>query len=348
MSSIIVRRATRSALAFVALLFGCAGATTSGERPVTPSPPLLQFAPDYPSRAIRLIVPYSAGGGADVWGRFVAARLAPLLGQSFQVVNAPGMGGNVGTELASKADPDGYTLLFGSTGPLVVHAFTYNRLPFDSDKDFVPIGLFESSPLLLVVHRDVHASSFTELMTLARSERGAVTFGTEGNGSPEQIAGELFERLTNLQLRDVPYGGAGPARESLSRGNVTMMFDLSKAAMANIRSGKQRPLAVADTRRSDRLPEVPTLQELGYPELEMRIWTGLFAPRGTPSNVIAKVNAALRKILDDADVRQAIHNVGGDPMPTTPEEVASFLTTERIHWKRLVKDAGVSRVDGPL
>ncbi|HEY1697459.1 MAG TPA: tripartite tricarboxylate transporter substrate binding protein [Polyangiaceae bacterium] len=302
----------------------------------------------YPTHALRLVIPFAAGGGADRWGRFVAAKLGEQLGQPFAIENVPGRGGNDGTEVTSKAAGDGYTLLLGSTGPLVVHAWTYDHLPFDAEKDFVPVGLIESSPLLLVVHADVKATSLQELLALAKADPGQLSFATNGNGSPEQVAGELFERLAQVSLRDVPYDGAGPARKDLSKGHVTMMFDVCKAAMGAVQERRQRPLAVADGDRAKRLPGVPTLTELGFPEIRMRIWTGLFAPRGTPSVVVETLNAALRRVLEDGDVRRTIEDVGGEPMPMSPEEVAGFLAAERAHWQQLVRDSGVSRVNGPL
>ena len=343
------RRTERAIATAIVALLGCASSSRSLEPPhsplVTPTPPLQA---DYPTRAIRLIVPFPAGGGADIWGRFVALKLGALLGQPFSVENVAGQGGNQGTAVASSSAPDGYTLLLGSVGPLVVHPYTYNHLPFDAENDFVPIGLLESSPVFLLVHPGVRASSVAELVSLATAQPGGLSFATNGNGSPEQVAGELFERLAHVDLRDVPYDGAGPARADLSKGRVTMMFDPIKAAMSAVRDGKQRPLAVADARRSPRLPDVPTFRELGYPDLDMRIWTGLFAPRGTSSAVVVKLSATLRTVLEDPGVRKAIEEVGGQPLPMTPEELATFVTAERSKWKHLVVEAGIPRVDGPL
>jgi tripartite-type tricarboxylate transporter receptor subunit TctC len=343
------RFADRAVAAAIVTLLGCASASTSLEPPRQAlAAPSAALAADYPTRAIRLVVPFPAGGGADAWGRFVAGKLAALLGQPFFVENIPGQGGNRGTEVVSGCAPDGYTLLLGSVGPLVVHPYSYNRLPFDAENDFVPIGLLESSPVVLLVHPDVHASSVTELVSLAKADPGRLSFATNGNGSPEQVAGELFKRLAHVDIRDVPYDGAGPARADLSNGKVTMMFDPIKAAIAAVHAGKQRPLAVADVRRSARLPDVPTFRELGSPELEMRIWTGLFAPRGTSSAVVMKLNATLRTVLEDPAVRRAIEEVGGEPLPMTPEQFATFVAAERTKWKQLVTDAGIPRVDGPL
>jgi tripartite-type tricarboxylate transporter receptor subunit TctC len=331
------------------MVMGLAACGATPSEPAHPvAAPAARARPDYPSHAPRLIIPFARGGGADIWGRLVATKLGERLGQTFEIDDVPGRGGNDGTEAASKAAADGYTLLLGSTGPLVVHPLTYDHLPFDPAKDFVPVGLLESSPLLLLVHEDVKAASVGDLLSLARATPGSLTFATNGNGSPEQVAGELFERLAKVSLRDVPYDGAGPARRDLSKGHVTMMFDVSKAAMDAIHDGKQRPLAVADADRSRRLPGVPTLAELGYPELRFRIWTGLFAPHGTPDAVIAKVSNALRLVLEDDAMRRAIENVGGEPMPTSPEDAARFLQTERARWQRLVVDSGIARVDGPI
>ncbi|HEX3598088.1 MAG TPA: tripartite tricarboxylate transporter substrate binding protein [Polyangiaceae bacterium] len=333
----------------VAMLLGCGSCSTSLEPSrTTVASPDAPVAAEYPTHAIRLIVPFAKGGGADTWGRFVADKLGVVLGQPFVVENVPGEGGNRGTEVVSRASPDGYTLLLGSVGPLVVHPCTYNRLPFDAENDFVPVGLLESSPLLLLVHPEVPAHSVTELVSASRADPGGLSFATNGNGSPEQVVGEIFERLVHVALRDVPYDGAGPARADLSRGRVTMMFDPIKAAMSAVRDGKQRPLAVADERRAPALPDVPTFRELGYPELSMRIWTGLFAPRGTSTAAVTKLNAALRTVLEDPSVRDAIKEVGGTPAAMTSEETNAFIDAERAKWKGLVSDTGIPRVDGPI
>jgi tripartite-type tricarboxylate transporter receptor subunit TctC len=309
-----------------------------GTRPSSPSAP----------GAVRLIVPYPRGGGADVWGRLVARKLEPRLGRPVVVENVAGEGGNRGTELAAHAAPDGTTLLLGSVGPLVVHEYTYQRLGFDPERAFEPVALLESSPLVLVVHPGVPASSVEELVAEARRRPGELSFATNGNGSPEQVAGTLFARLAGITLRDVPHDGAGPARQSLSAGEVTMMFDVGKAASGSVRAGKVRPLAVAANERSPQFPDVPTLAERGYPELVVRIWTGLFAPRGTPAAALDALHAQARAVLSDPEVRAFLREVGSDPEPRPRSELGVFLDGERSHWQRLVTDAAIRRVRGPV
>lgn len=302
----------------------------------------------YPSRPIHLIVPFPAGGGADFWGRLLASKLTQALGQPVVVDDVPGRGGNVGTATAARAPADGYTLLLGSTGPLAVHPFTYDALPFDPDQDFVPVALLESSPIVLVVHPSVHASSLSELIVLAKTQPGGLTFASNGNGSPEEIAGALFDRRLGLEIRHVPFDGAGPARSELAKGGVSMMFDPCKAALPAIRKGKERALAVADERRVGFLPDVPTFRDAGLEDFDLRIWTGVLAPKGTPPDVVATLSRAIRYALDTPDMRKAMADQGSEPGHASPEGFSELLRSERARWKRLVAESGVATVRGPI
>ena len=246
--------------------------------PARPTKPVYEA---YPSRSVHIIVPFPAGGGADFWGRLLASKMAEALRQPVVVDNIPGAGGNVGTAAAARAPSDGYTLLLGSTGPLAVHPFTYAALPFDPARDFAPVALLESSPVVLVVHPTVPASSLSELIALAKARPWQLTFASNGNGSPEEIAGALFNKRAGVNIRHVPFDGAGPARKELIKGGVTMMFDPCKAALPAIEQGKQRALAVANGSRVSQLPDVPTFGEAGIHDFELRIWTGVLAPKGT-------------------------------------------------------------------
>jgi tripartite-type tricarboxylate transporter receptor subunit TctC len=298
----------------------------------------------YPARPIHLIVPYPAGGGADHWARLVSSKLGEKLHQPVMVENLPGHGGNDGTTAAARATPDGYTLLLGSVGPLVVHQFTYSALTFDPQHDFTPIALLESSPIVLVAARDAQVSSARELIDLARSHPRVLSYASNGNGSPEQVAGELFKRRLGLEIRHIPFNGAGPARKAVLAGEASLMFDPCKGALPAIRQGLQRPLAVAAPARLVGLADVPTFAEIGVRNYELRIWTGVLAPVGTPKDVILKVNAAVQDILRTPEIRQEIENEGGQAGATTPEAFQTFLSADRVHWRELVDESGVPKV----
>jgi len=303
---------------------------------------------DYPNKPIRLIVPFPAGGGADFWGRFVARKLADVLGQSVTVDNIPGAGGNNGTGVAAKAAPDGYTLLLGSTGPQCVHQFTYQSLPFAPAKDFVPISLLESSPLVLVVNPGVQATSLQQLIALARAEPGKLTFASNGNGSPEHVAGELFSKRAGVDIRHVPFDGAGPARKDVLKGAVSMMFDPSKAAMSEIKEGKVRVLGVASSTRLSALPDVPTFAEAGISGFELINWTGIFAPAGTPREIVVALNRAIQEALGSPEVAKTVAAQGGEVGRTTPEQFGSYIQAERKKWAKLAAESNISKVGGPI
>jgi len=301
-------------------------------------------AAKYPEKALHLVVPYPAGGGADYWGRLVARKLAERLGQAVIVDNIPGAGGNEGSAAAASAAPDGYTLLLGSVGPLAVHQFTYSALDFDPEKIFVPIALLESSPILLVAAPAVPASSATELIALARAKPAVLSYASNGNGSPEQVAGELFKKRLQLDIRHLPYEGAGPARKAVLADQASLMFDPCKGALPAIRQGLQKPLAVAAAARLPVLPAVPTFAEIGVANYELRIWTGILAPAGTPEEIVATLNQALQAILRTPELKKEIADEGGEAGATTPAAFAAYIQTERKHWSALVKESGVPKI----
>ena len=298
----------------------------------------------YPDRPLRLVVPYPAGGGADHW-RAAPAPGCPLFSSGpWRKIPQPGAGGNNGTAVAAGATPDGYTLLLGSVGPLAVHQFTYSALAFDPERNFVPIALLESSPIILVAAHDVPVSSAMELIGLARAKPGMLSYASNGNGSPEEVAGELFKKRLQLEIRHLPYDGAGPARTAVLAGQASLMFDPCKGALPAIRQGLQKPLAVAAPARLSTLPEVPTFSEIGVTHYELRIWTGVLAPAGTPKEIIAKLNQTIQGILLTPEIKKEIAEEGGETAATTPAEFAAFVKTERKRWSTLVNESGIPKV----
>lgn len=298
----------------------------------------------YPTKPLRLIVPYPAGGGADHWGRLISRELANQLGQAVVVENIPGAGGDKGTAAAAIANPDGYTLLLGSVGPLAVHQFTSSALAFDPERNFVPIALLESSPFVLVASPTVPASSATDLIALARAKPGMLSYASNGNGSPEHVAGEVFKRRLQLDIRHVPYDGAGPARTAVLSGQALLMFDPCKGALPAIRRGLQTPLAVAARSRLPELPQVPTFSEVGVPHYELRIWTGVLAPAGTPQEIVSRLNRTIQDILITPEIKKEITDEGGEARSTTPDDFTAFLRAERARWSALVDESGIATV----
>lgn len=298
----------------------------------------------YPQKPLHLVVPYPAGGGADHWARLVAKSLAGELAQPVLVDNIAGAGGNIGTAAAAAAAPDGYTLLLGSIGPLAVHQFTYAQLAFDPERSFDPIALLESSPILLVASREVQAASAADLIRLARAKPGMLSYASNGNGSPEQVAGELFKKRLQLEIRHLPYDGAGPARKAVLAGQASLMFDPCKGALPAIRQGLQKPLAVAASVRLPALPDVPTFSEVGLSHYELRIWTGILAPAGTPRQIVTKLNQVIQGILQTPEIKKEIADEGGAAGATTPDDFAAFIQAERKRWSDLVKESGVPTV----
>lgn len=303
-----------------------------------------QTAIAYPTRPVRLIVPYPAGGGADHWGRLVSKELAERLGQTVIVENIPGAGGNTGTTAAAHANPDGYTLLLGSVGPLAVHQFTYSALAFDPETSFVTIALLESSPIVLVASPTVPAASAMDLIALARAKPAMLSYASNGNGSPEHVAGELFKKRLQLEIRHLPYEGAGPARKAVLSGQALLMFDPCKGALPAIRQGLQTPLAVAARSRLPELPEVPTFHEIGVSQYELRVWTGVLAPSGTPKEIVARLNRAIQGVLSTPEIKREIADEGGEAASTTPDAFAAFLRRERTRWSALVEESGIPKV----
>ena len=298
----------------------------------------------WPSKPLRLIVPYTAAGSTDQLSRALAQRLGDAIGQPVLVENRPGANTIIGAEAAAKSEPDGYTLFMGSSGSLAVNPSLYAKLPYDPARDFSLVTLTASSPLVLVLHPSVPVNSVKELADYARANPGKLNFASVGNGNPLHLAGELFKAMAGVQLTHVPYKGSAPALTDLLAGQVQLMFDTPITSMPHVRSGKLKAFAVTSAKRSAALPELPTIAELGYPGYDAGIWFGVVVRKGTPAPVISKLNAELRKILDNAELRAKFGAQSLDLMSSTPEEFNAFLAAEVAKWRKVIVDSN-TRLD---
>jgi tripartite-type tricarboxylate transporter receptor subunit TctC len=293
----------------------------------------------YPSRPVKIIVPYGVGGSADVYARFLGAKLQEALGQSFVVENRPGGGSIVGTDVVAKSDPDGYTLLMMSNTHTVNETLIPNK-PFDLMRDFAPITGVSYSDLLMVVHPSVPASSVKEFIALAKSKPGALNYASSGNGTPYHMAGELFKAMAAVDIVHVPHKGSDQARAAVMGGQVQMMFDAVPTMAAQAKAGKVKALGTTGTKRSAVTPDLPTLDEAGVKGYEAGLWLGMMAPAKTPRPVLEKLNAEVNKLLDSADVKQTMAKQGTTTMGMSIEQFDKFLRDEIVKWAKIVKISG--------
>ena len=294
----------------------------------------------YPVRPIRLIVPFAPGGGSDLVGRLLAQKLAPLLGQQVVVENRAGAAGRIGTELVAKAAPDGYTLLL-ATSSVLVGAATYSRLSFDMPKDFSPISLVASTAYALVAHPSVPAKSVKELIALAKSRPGRLTYASSGTGGASHLAGELFSSMAGVKMIHVPYKGSSPGTLAAMAGETDLMFSNILPALPAIRSGRLRPVGITSLRRSSLLPDVPTIAEAGLPGFEVDQLYGLLAPAATPRDVVKRLNEETAKVMQAPDPRSRLLADGSEVMLSTPGEFEKRIVDEIEKWTRVIKQAGI-------
>ena len=299
----------------------------------------LASAQGFPARPIRMIVPYAPGGNVDISARIVGPGLGELLGQTIIVENRPGGGGNVGAGLVAKATPDGHTLLVGSSGPLSVNPVVFKDIPYDSVKDFAPVSLVQIVPLVLLVSPKFTVRSVKELIDRAKAQPGKITIASAGTGTTNHFAIELFSAMTGAKLLHVPYKGSGPALSELLGGQVNTMIDQLTSSMGFIKDGKLKVIAVTAAKRVSALPDVPTLAESGVPNYEASTFLGILAPAGTPRALVAKLNAALRKVVDTPAVQERFRGLGADPGGSTPEQFAKMIRDELNKWRSLAQSA---------
>jgi len=304
----------------------------------------LTLAQDYPSKPVRMVVPFPPGGTTDILARAVGQKLSESWGQQVVIDNRPGAGGNIGTDIVAKSPADGYTLLMGTVGTHAINASLYGKLPFDPVKDFAPVTLVASVPNVLVVNSTVDSKSVKELIALAKSKPGQLAFASSGNGTSIHLAGELFKSMTGTAMLHIPYKGSAPAIAELLGGQTNMMFDNLPSAMPHIKSGRLRALAVTSVRRSPALPDIPTIAETGISGYEASSWFGVLAPAGTPKDIVAKIQGDIARALNAPEIKERLSGQGAEPVGNTPEQFAEHIKAESAKWARVVKDSG-AKVD---
>jgi len=295
----------------------------------------------YPNRTVTIVVAFSAGGSTDIVARLLAEEMRKSWGQPVVVDNRPGAGGNIGSALVAKAKPDGYTLLMGSVGPLAINASLYPTMPYDNLKDFTPISLVVHVPNMLVVNPSaMPVNSFAEFVALVKANPGKYFFASTGTGTSSHLSGELLKTMADLQATHVPYKGAVALNDLLSGEQVHFMFATIPSVIEFVRAGRLRALAVTSRTRSEAVPDIPTVAELGYPEFEASSWFGLLGPAELPRDIVAKIYAEVVRALKIPEIRSKLVQQGADPVAGTPDEFAAYLRSETAKWSKVVKASG--------
>ena len=295
--------------------------------------------PTYPAKPIRLVIPFPAGGASDVVARMVGQPMSERLGQNILIDNRGGAAGNIGTELAAKAPPDGYTLAFGNLSTHAVNAAIY-KLPFSPDRDFAPITVVAVLTNILVVHPTLPVHSVKEIIGLAKARPRQIDYASAGSGSPAHLAGEMFNSMAGVKLNHIPFRGGALATNDLVAGHVAIMFNAMPAAMPHVQTARLRALAVTTAKRSLGAPEVPTIAESGLPGYDLSSWNGILAPAGTPREIITRLRDETVRALQIADVSKRLVAIGADPMGNTPEEFAAMIRADLVRMAKLVKESG--------
>jgi tripartite-type tricarboxylate transporter receptor subunit TctC len=299
------------------------------------------IAQDYPTKPVKIVVPYPPGGSSDIAARVVGQKLAEQTGQPFIVENRPGAGGNIGAEAVARSPADGYTLVLATTAH-AINPSLFKSIGYRLLEDFTPVSQLTSGPLVIVAHPSLSASTVTELIALAKAKPGELNFASSGNGQSTHLAAELFNSMAGTKMTHVPYKGSAPAIADVMGGQAALMFDTMISAMPHVKSGKLKALAVTSSTRSVAAPDLPTVAESGLPGYEVIAWNGLLAPAGTPKEVIAKLNSEIKKILDQPEIRDRFEGQGFSAESTPPESFAAFLQAEVAKWAKVVKDSGAT------
>ncbi len=322
-----------------ALPFACAAMSVAMS--ATLSAPSASAAETFPSKPLRLVVPFTPGGTTDILARLVAQKAGEVLGQSIVVDNRPGAGGNIGAEAVARSAPDGYTLLMGTLGTQVTNQFIYARMPYDSAKDFTPVTLVANSPNVLLINSTLKAQTIGELIALAKREPGKINYASTSTGGSPHLSGELLNMMAGTSMQHVPYKGAAPAMTDLLAGQVNLMFDNLPSALAQIQAGKVKALAVTGVRRASVLPSVPTVRESGLPGYEVNSWFGLLVPAGTPPERVRQLQQAVDKVLAMPEVRQRIEQLGAEPGGEGSAAFAKEIGSDTEKWSRVIRTAGI-------
>jgi tripartite-type tricarboxylate transporter receptor subunit TctC len=301
------------------------------------------FAADYPSRPIKLVVPYAAGGPTDVLGRLVGEYLGRDLKQVVIVENKAGAQGAIGAEAVARSDPDGYTLFVTAASIFVLNPLLYKKLPYDPTRDFRLLAVVTDAPMIMEVHPSVPAKTIAEFVAYAKKNPGKLNFGSAGTGGTVHLAGEMFKQMAGVEMTHVPYKGAGPALTDLLSGNIQLMFDTLGTALPPVKSGMLRPLGVSSTERIPDLPDLPTIAESGYPDYAVSVWYGIAAPSKVPGEIADKVKASLDRALNDEAFRASLIKIGFPPLrPRNQAEIDKFVETDRARWAGVVKALNIS------
>jgi tripartite-type tricarboxylate transporter receptor subunit TctC len=295
----------------------------------------------YPSKPIRLVVPFTPGGVTDTSGRLIAEQLSKRLGQQVIVDNKSGASGNIGTQLVASAEPDGYTLLLAFDGTMVINPHVFEKVPFDTLKDFAPIGKIGDAVLILVAHPGLNAKTLKEVITLSQSQSGGLSYGTSGTGGTPHIAGELLKLKTNANLIHIPYKGGGQAMIDVLGGNIPLVYTAIAGAIQHVKSGKLHAVAVSSGQRANSLPQVPTFIESGIADFEINSWVGLMAPSKTPKAILDKLNTELNAVLSDTDTRERLNALGITAMPGSAQKFGDEVKRDLIRYGQVVKSAGI-------
>jgi tripartite-type tricarboxylate transporter receptor subunit TctC len=299
-------------------------------------------AGDYPTKPIRMILGFPPGGASDVGARIMSAQLGELLGQQVVVDNRPGANTNIANELVARAQPDGHTLLWGFSNGLVVNPSIYEKLSFDPQKDFLPVMLVAQYQFVLVLHRSVAARSMQELIALIRSSKpGYMQYASTGIGSPNHLAAEMLRISTGVDITHVPYKGGGPATIAVVSGETKMLFASIPSVIGHIKAGNLRAVVVTAPKRAPELPDLPTMQELGFRDFDVRAWNGVLAPAGTPKVIVNRLNSELKKAVSIPHVQSGFRKEGLEPVVNTPEDFAARIRSETAFWSKLIRTAGI-------
>lgn len=298
-------------------------------------------AQTWPNRPVRVISPFAPGGGADITTRAIASKLAPALGQQILVDNRGGAGGMLGVEIAAKSPPDGYTLVLGTIGPIAINPSLISKMPYHPIKDLAPISQAAVAVNVLVVHPSLPAKSVKELIAIAKARPADLNYGSSGSGAADHLAGELFNSMVKVKMAHIPYKGGAPAMLDLISGNVQLVFSTYSTAAAAIDARRVRPLAVTGLARFESMPDLPTMAEAGLKGFEVSNWYGMFAPAGTPREIISRLNSEIVKALTMPDVKKRLLNSGIIATSSSPEAFAAYIQAETAKWAKVIKEANI-------